>query len=238
MRIDEVEGPNKLAGLIKEKYKNSLTEAYDGYKNEGKGYTALILLVGKFAEMKLKYLEFADAGFAGVGTADTVDDWAQRAVIKIEKAIAKGGIRNLYAFCNRVCFNIKKDFFNDLKRHKDERVPLTTEQKDDDGEMIQELNPEVFQSAIRSDYLSRRFRSVPIPPEVQGVDRMICLLLLSRTSDGEGNERGRTYAEIGRALRMSEDAVAKRMSRLNERMAPVRARKEQERLERRKGAAN
>jgi len=208
---------NKLAGTKREQNRNNLISAYEAYqRREPRSMDNLLAVVRKFAYMKLYHLEH---DFKDFGSAETVDDWAQDVVFKVWQALDKdrfeGTPAEFYSWVHKIAFNRSTDAFNDLQDEKAIKVPLFIKSKeggDENGDDYEEENPAIYEEDGDASV------AFHIPASVQGIDLTICKLLLTEVRGTDGNHRGRNYAEVGFVLGMTEDAVKKRLSRLQQRL--------------------
>lgn len=195
--------------------KKSLVEAYKNYKKEPIKYENVFWTeVNEFAKVKLYHLEVE---FAKMGSANTVDDWAQDVTIKVWMALRDGQFKGtpsqFYSWLNKITFNEANDAFNELLKQQQTFVGLTVPSKDEHGYTGEEEdNAELYKSDVK-DF------SIYIPPSVQGDDLWICKLILF----------GWSYERIGRRLGVSEQAIKDRLFRLRKR---IKAEKEEARKKR------
>lgn len=156
----------------------------------------LCLAVLEFARKKLYPLEYE---FKTVGTAQTVDDFAQEVAIEVWRGLErrKRTTANFYAWLNRICFTTAKDAGKGLRRATWEKEPLF--RSFGDGEVVE--NP-----------LLNRFSNVidwkfQIPAWIEGTDRLVCELIRD----------GKDYAQIGKVLNLETQTVTNRVSLLRKR---------------------
>lgn len=203
-----------------------LMSAYEAYqRREPASMDKLLMVVRKFAYMKLYHLEH---DFKDFGSAETVDDWTQDVSIRVWQSLLKNDNRtpaSFYAWVHKIAFNKGNASFNKLAAERATAVPLFVNSTlvrlgqagdGDPEDDHQEENP-----ALQEEGHSNP--SVCIPKSVQGVDLTICKLLLTKVVGAEdGKERGRTYADVGFVLGMTENAVKKRLQKLRSRLRAER----------------
>src|ERR1035437_6032173 len=140
--IDDLEdiNPNvdKLGALKRKAQKIRLKELFDLYTEHGARYeTHFFKEVTSFAKSKMIYLEGKPAGFSRVGTANTVDDFAQEVTIAVWQGLSgfRGNSSVFFSWLYIICNNKRADFFNELLEQKKIKVGLTVAGTDDyDGE--------------------------------------------------------------------------------------------------------
>lgn len=214
---------DRISEIKYRRNKKKVIEAYELYRADpGGNESKFFETVRAFARVKLYYLEME---FSLVGTANTVDDYAQEVTIAVWSDLHnfKGDSRQFYSWLHSICFKKAADFFNELKDQKLKKEPLTytAEDKtfDEGGAAFEEEvdNPLLYESEIRDSFIT-------IPEGIQGTDRDICKLLTKTTQvDGNGDEekpskRRNTvdYEYIGRMLGLTPNAVEHRVRRIRE----------------------
>jgi len=218
---------NKLAAIKRGRSRNDLMSAFEAYqRREPCSMDNLLQVVRGFAYTKLYHLEH---DFKDFGSAETVDDWAQDVVIKVWQALDKGRFEGtpaeFYSWVHKIAFNRSTDAFNDLQEEKAIKVPLfikSEEGGDENGDDYEEENPALYEENGGAGV------GFHIPASVQGIDLTICKLMLTEVQDqvnGEYIMRPRNYREVGLVLGMTEDAVKKRLSRLQRRLKAERGKK-------------
>lgn len=228
--------------------KDQIVAAYDGYKRQEPGSESTLMeLVRKFAYTKLRYLDF-DLNFNS-GAADA-DDWAQEVALDVWKRLDthRGDTgESFYAWIHRIAFNTGADAAKSLLSEKRQRADLYLEvTDDDDGEVFEEDNPEIYMNAAliykstwnekdadgnllweydretvpgsKTSPFQIGESPVSIPRWVRGVNLQICHYIL----------RGMNYREIGELTGMTEKSVKNRMSRIRERVERERGEREGE----------
>jgi DNA-directed RNA polymerase specialized sigma24 family protein len=181
-----------------------VVDAYEKFKAGNITEDALLEAVRDYVYRKLHRLETKSEGFADVGTAETVDDWTQDAMLKVwkyrESFKGQSGPEFLL-WIKKIVHNKRCDAARYLTREKYTKVPLTL--VGEDGDVYD--NPILDTEAISyHDPRERRPWEVLIPEDIQGVDRKILERLVA----------GGSFAEAAYALGMSPQAVCNRMSRL------------------------
>jgi RNA polymerase sigma factor (sigma-70 family) len=203
---------NVLAARKHERIKQGLMDAYEAYlRKEPLSEESLMEKVREFAIVKLRRYEMRDSDFAGVPTANTMDDFAQDAAVRVWMGLKtfEGDADDFYSFVNKVSFHRRVDFYRELEDAKKHRVGIMVDRENEDGEIESIDNPELYKSD------DREYR-VQIPKSIQGVELNICKLMLD----------GKNYSQVAKSLSMTEDAVKQRMYRLRIRMDAERAAKE------------
>jgi RNA polymerase sigma factor (sigma-70 family) len=203
---------NREAAKTRGRIRKGLIAAYEAYqRREPASMDALMVKVREFAYMKVYHLEFE---FNKFGSAETADDWAQEISIKVWQGLEKfdndprSTPESFYSWVHKIAFNQGLAAFNDLKKQKREKVGLTVKPRDEFGsEEEEEDNPEIYESKIRDSFIR-------IPASVTGIDLNICKMLLTKVRGKDGHHRGRNYAEVARALNMTEASVKMRLNRL------------------------
>jgi DNA-directed RNA polymerase specialized sigma24 family protein len=215
---------NKIAAVKRDRTRTELMAAYEAYqRREPASMDKLLLLVRKFVYLKLYHLEY---DFKDFGSAETVDDWTQDVTIKVWQELKEdrfeGTPAQFYSWVHKIAFNKASEAFNKLDEERATSVPLfikSDDGGDENGDTYEEDNPAIYEDRAGSD---RSY--VRIPASVQGTDLMICNLLLTTVRGEDGKYRGRTYANVAGILNMTENAVAQRMKRLQDRFRAERKR--------------
>ncbi|MGA7524635.1 MAG: hypothetical protein WBW84_19450 [Acidobacteriaceae bacterium] len=210
-----------IAAHKRQTMKDQIIAAYEAYqRKEALSGERLMGLVRDFAYRKVYHLEY---NFAGMGTAQTADDWAQDVALKIwtvlpriPETVQSG--QDFYSYLHKTAFNKASKAFNYLTGkilnedgevigYRDEgrgKAPLTVMREGEDGEQFEDDNPEIYnRTTINESHFT-------IPDSVQGKDLTICNLILT----------GKTYAHIGALLGITEDAVKARLKRLRTKLSP------------------
>ena len=201
----------------RQEYKKQIEDAYRAYeRREPLSLDKLLVKVQEFAYRKMYGIELDNPK---LGTVRTADDYAQDVMVDVWQQLKQGSFRGdsstFYAWINKICHNTKQNFLSEIvdqrKNKRSLMVPIFDEHGSKDDE---EDNPEIYESDVR-DF------DIRIPTSVQGIDLTICKLLLTEVQDERNGEyvmRGRTYAEVGHVLQMTEAAVKKRLNRLQKRL--------------------
>jgi len=202
--------------------KERLEDAYAGYidrvpGSEQKFYNEVLDL----AKRKMYHLEIENPM---LGTAGTVDDYAQDVAIAVWNGLGsfRGDRSKVYAWVESIIFRTRPEFLEEIIEQRKMKVGITTI-VDDEGEPEEIDNPEIYRAAEGVDL------DIRIPDSVQGVDLLICKLLMTSVRGENGEYRGRTYANIAMLMEMSEDAVKKRVNRLRDRLKVEKKAEQKER---------
>ena len=201
--------------------KKAIEDAYEAYvRREPGSLDNLLTLVSIFAKRKIHSVE-SDPEFKQLGTACTGDDFAQEAVIAVwkglDRGVFRGDVSNFYAWMHSIVFSHKKQLESEILEQKCTKVPLLVNRKVGQDEKVSCSDKDEYEEVDNPVIHARPAVSdigCTIPASVQGVDLTICKLLLTTVRGEDGRERGRTYAEVGFILGMTEDAVTKRMERV------------------------
>ena len=153
---------NPIAGIVRGQTKSKLTQAYIDYVADKSEATtnALFSQVLKFAKGKLYRLEL---DFADFGTAETADDFAQDATIKVLENLHtfSGKASSFYPWVHRLVFVTRAEGFNTIKEQKQEKVSLLREVGDEDYNRVNsEQNPKVkLERSPSMDLIDNRVRA-------------------------------------------------------------------------------
>ena len=195
--------------------KKRLEDAYQKYIDRVPGYESIFYSeVIQHAKRKMYDIEIDNPK---LGTAGTVDDYAQEVVIAVWQGLKSGSFRgdssNIYAWIQSIIYQSKKpDFLKEIIDQRNTKVSITTVIEDDDSEADEIDNPELYKESEERDL------DIRIPASVKGTDLTICKLMLTTVQGEGGKYRGRNYADIAFILGMTENAVKKRMHKLRTRL--------------------
>ena len=126
--------------------KSQLGAAYKDYLEKAPNSVGnLIAIVRQFAYGALYQLE-QDAGFRSIGTAETVDDWANVVSLKVWAALRKGTAPdNFPAWVRRIVKNQRHDATRHLIEQRAHKVPLFVSGHDDYTPNVpHEINPAIL----------------------------------------------------------------------------------------------
>ena len=210
--------------------KQRLEDAYQKYIDRVPGYESIFYKeVIEHAKRKMYDIEIDNPR---LGTAGTVDDYAQEVVIEVWQGPSRGSFRggksNIYAWVQSIIFKNKKpEFLKEIIDQRKTKVGITTVVEGDDGGLEEIDNPEIYREPEGRDF------DIRIPSSVQGIDRLICTLMLDKVRGDNGQYRNRNYANIAMIMEMTENAVKKRMQKLRIRLRAEReaGKKEQQRMD-------
>lgn len=192
------------ASVSRDKTKAALIAVYklytkDNKKYEGEFYKAILA----FAKLKIAYIEYE---FFNLGTAGTVDDYAQESAIAVFKGLKKfrGNSESFYAWVHKICYTTASGLFNELHRQKVEKVAIFLEEKGDDGEGSSFVEENPLLSARFGSGGNGHRRVDDILANVDGTDKWICQLIMD----------GNTQKQVAGLLHMGEAAVKARLHRM------------------------
>lgn len=209
---------DKSTVVKRDKSRANLMRAFEDYKQGKSGsMDTLLQIVRKFAFTKVSHLEY-ERDFEEFGSAETADDWAQDVTIKVWQMLETfhGTAAQFYSWTHKIAFNQATDAFNNLLKEKKTKVSLFVKNEEDEGD-DHDGDGESVENPIIHDQSGYGF-SLQIPASVQGLDLTICKLLLTEVRGKDDQHRGRTYAEVGHVLDMTENAVETRLRKLRKRL--------------------
>jgi len=199
---------NKLAALKQVENQKRVEQVYQNYiLDPVKHETEFYKEVFKFAKHKLWRIESENQQ-----TIRNSSDFAQDVTVDVWRQLATNfRPNNFHAWLCKIVNNTKNDFISEIDDQKKNKVGVMVIMDDDDGAKEEVENPLLHASSGYGQFLN-------IPSSVTGIDLNICKMLLTQVRGKDGNHRGRNYAEVARALRMTEDAVKTRLLKLRTRL--------------------
>lgn len=179
-----------LSALLWGQTRARVMEAYRLYTENPERYADdLFRAVLDFATKKLYPLEYE---FKTVGTADTVDDFAQEVAIEVWTTMGsrKRSPATFYAWLNRICFTTAKDAGKSLRRAVWEKEPLFLA-GGNENPLVNRLPNFIYHGFV-------------IPDWVKGTKLLICCGLLD----------GKDYRRIAWELHTTVAAIEQHVCRL------------------------